>query len=132
MSTPTFVARTACTPTALSRLFNEPYDAVCHRIRAAGGDYVAVTCDVLHRVLAPHGIVSVRSFTHRPRIFSRWRPRRGRWVAVVTGWGSSNGHCVTVDQGKAMDNGWVNDYPGSLNRYDTLRVHAAWQLQEAA
>jgi len=123
-----FALRSACVPFALSRLFGETYDAMCWRIKAAGGEYQAVTCDVLHRVLAPLGMISARSFAKRP-LFNRWRPQQGRWVAIVVGWGSLSAHCITLQQGVARDNGWACEWDARLA---TLRVLAAWQLQEAA
>lgn len=128
MSASYFPSRNACAPFALARLFGENYDDWCRHISAAGGDYQAVTCEQLHRLLVERGAISARSFSKRPRIFSRWRPDRGRWVAIVTGNGSRYGHCVTFRDGEALDNGWVTEgrYYG---RQASLRVHAAWQLQ---
>jgi hypothetical protein len=114
----------SCTPRALSRLFREPYEASCGRIQAAGGDYQRVMSDVMQRVLEPYGIKRVLNFVRRPRVFNRWRPARGLWVLVVTGWGASTGHCITLRDGRAMDNGWI----AQSSTLASLRVHAAWQI----
>jgi hypothetical protein len=122
----------ACTPVALGRLFREPFEAACRRIVNAGGNYQSVTPDVLQRVLEPHGIRQVQDFVKRPRKFSAWRRgKRGAWVTVVTGRGASTGHCVTLRDGRAMDNGWCSEgsYEG-YDRFKTLRVHAAWQISK--
>lgn len=118
----------ACTPRALTYLFREPYEASCRRIRAAGGDYRSVTSKALQRVLEPAGIAEVQDHTRRPRDFTSWRRgRRGRWVVVATGHGACAGHCITLIDGKAHDNGWSAEWRG---RIKTLRVHAAWQIKK--
>lgn len=124
-----FAARSACTPFALSYLFGESYDASCRRIFKAGGDYQNTTREALHRALEPGGIIETQSHK-RPRVFNRWRrqARRGRWMVVVTGRGASTGHCVTLIDGTAYDNGWAASRYCGYDRLKTLRVHAAWRL----
>jgi len=117
----------ACAPYALARLFRESYSDSCRRVMAAGGDYQRVTYRVMHRLLQRVGIARVHGY-RRPRIFNSWRKgKRGAWVVTVTGNGS-RGHCVTLRDGVAMDNGWVGQRYG---RVMSLRVHAAWKLSEA-
>jgi hypothetical protein len=117
----------ACAPTALSKLFAETFEQACDRIHAVGGDPRAVTRDVFDRLLAPHGIQQ-RIMFKRPAVFASWRRwKRGAWVTVVTGDGSSTGHCVTMRDGEPMGNHWVRFVPGRL-RYESLRVHAAWRI----
>ena len=118
----------ACAPVALSQLFDEPVAKTCLSIFDAGGDPNAVTKIVFDRLLAPRG-VRQRIVFRRPAVFSRWRRwKRGAWVTVVTGNGSSSGHCVTIRDGTPLaGNGWVRFERGRL-RYESLRVHAAWQV----
>jgi hypothetical protein len=124
----TYWHQNACCPMALSRLFREPYEASCGRIQRAGGNYRCVMPDVLQRVLEPYGIRRVLDFVMHPRKFTSWRRgKQGAWVVVVTGIGSSSGHCVVLKAGQAMDNGWVGEGSGRLA---SLRVHAAWQISK--
>jgi hypothetical protein len=117
----------ACTPKALAQLFSESFEKTCDRIFAAGGHPRAVTKIVFDRLLAPRGIKH-RHIFKRPAVFSTWRRwKRGAWVTVCTGLGDSSGHCITMRDGQPMDNGWVRFVPGRP-RYESLRVHAAWQL----
>lgn len=118
-----FPARGACTPYALASLFRESFYDSCRRIHAAGGDYQSVTGEVLHRILGTKLIKRVQEFTTGRPTFSAWRRyRRGTWVAVVTCHGR-NGHCVTLRDRVAYDNGWV-----SCHGVDKVYVCAAWQL----
>jgi hypothetical protein len=123
MSKP-YIHSNACAPMALSQLFNESFDAACDRIFAAGGRPNAVTRDVFDRLLPG---VTQRKVFRRPRVFHSFRRRPGTWVVVATGRGASTGHCIALRDGRPMDNGWVRFEPGRL-RYESLRVHAAWQL----
>ncbi len=121
----TFTHTGACAPRALSRLFKEPFETSCRRIIAAGGDYQSVTPGVMQKLLVDGPGVKQAQFLKQPRLFQRWRRgKRGAWVTVVTAPGS-NGHCVTLRNGEAMDNGWVTWQRGRLER---VRVHCAWQL----
>lgn len=118
----------SCALVALSQLFDEPLAKTCLRIFDAGGDPNAVTKSVFDRLLAPLG-VRQRLVFRRPEVFARWRRwKRGSWVVVVTGSGARTGHCVAMRGGKPLPgNRWVTFVPGRP-RYQSLRVHAAWQI----
>lgn len=120
----------ACAPFALAQLFKESYKSWCRRIHAQGGDYRAVSSDVLHRTLLRRGVAETHTYA-RPRHFSRWRQTKsGRWVVVVTGVGSSSSsHCIVLRDGRAYDNGWALDWGGD-GRIRSLRVHMAWRMQD--
>jgi hypothetical protein len=122
-----FIHPNACGPMALSQLFGETFEQACNRIVEAGGRPNAVTKGVFDRLLAPHGVRQRRIFK-RVRVFHSWRREKlGAWVVVVTGIGDRAGHCIALRDGRPMDNGWVRFEPGR-RRYESLRVHAAWQI----
>jgi hypothetical protein len=126
-----YINSNACTPVALSQLFSQSFDEVCDRIFEAGGRPYAVTRPVLDRLLAPHGIKQRRMFK-RPAVFASWRREKlGAWVLVVTGLGASTGHCVAMRDGLPLDNGWVR-FESGRPRYESLRIHAAWQLEKVS
>lgn len=114
----------ACTPRALMHLFGESFEDACRRIHRFDGDYRSVTTPVLHRLLsAAFTIKLLQVFDDQRPMFTAWRRyKRGKWVAVVTAPGY-NGHCISLENGKAYDNNWA-----AYHGLDKLQVCGAWRV----
>lgn len=119
-----FESRDSCTPTALAMIMDESYDEVCARIRAAGGNYQAVTSRVAERVLKAKYTITraVRFLGNQPPLLHWKKGRTGTWVlSTIEG---NRGHCVCLKDGKMLD-GWFFGH-------EKLKVQQGWQVQEAA
>lgn len=121
----TFHARNSCTPKALTYVFRESFDKVCQRIHAAGGDYQAVTTEIIHNLLsARFPFKKIIDFVKSPPLNWWIKGRKGRWVVVASdGDTPHSSHCLIVRDGKIFDNGY------SAHPWGPQRVLCAWQLE---
>jgi hypothetical protein len=119
------IAISLCPLRAPPRAQDDLHAGAVQAIHAAGGRYDQASPEAIHGALQTvRRIENTVSYRRRQRPpFQEWRKkRRGEWLIVTTepGWG---GHLVSLKNGAARDNGWINH-----NNIDKQVVCAAWKL----
>lgn len=121
-------SQSACAPFALKLVLNESWHQAAGRIHALGGNYRAVTQDLLHAVIT-HARPQARQVAYpaSPK-FQRWRRgRRGLWFVCAHLPGRLSAHAIVLRDGRAYDNGWASEWMHILRE---LRVLTAWKIHE--